>query len=44
MSGTSGGKTKTLESINAIALFNKSQQPIDFNAGNSLAISAVLKS
>ena len=38
------GKTKTLKNINAIALFNKSQQTIDFKYGNSLAISAVLKS
>ncbi len=38
------GKIKTLKDINAIALFNKSQQTIDFNSGNSLAISAVLKS
>jgi hypothetical protein len=37
------GKAKTLKDINAIALFNKSQQTIDFNSGNSLAISAVLK-
>jgi hypothetical protein len=38
------GKTKTLKNINSIALFNKSQQTIDFKSGNSLAISAVLKS
>ena len=38
------GKTKTLKNINAIALFNKSQQTIDFKSGNSLAISAILKS
>ena len=38
------GKTKTLKNINLIALFNKSQQTIDFKSGNSLAISAVLKS
>ncbi len=38
------GKTKTLKDINSIALFNKSQQTIDFKSGNSLAISAVLKS
>ena len=36
------GKTKTLKNINAIALFNKSQQTIDFKSGNSLAISAIL--
>jgi hypothetical protein len=38
------GKTKKIKDINAIALFNKSQQTIDFKSGNSLAISAVLKS
>jgi hypothetical protein len=38
------GKTKTIKDINAIALFNKSQQTIDFKSGNSLALSAVLKS
>ena len=38
------GKEKTIKNINAIALFNKSQQTIDFNSGNSLALSAALKS
>ena len=38
------GKEKELKDINAIALFNKSQQTIDFKSGNGLAISAVLKS
>ena len=38
------GKTKTLKDINAIALFNKSENTIDFKSGNSLAISAILKS
>ena len=38
------GKTKTLKDINSIALYNKSQQTIDFKSGNGLAISAVLKS
>ena len=38
------GKEKTIKNINAIALFNKSQQTIDFNSGSSLALSAVLKS
>ena len=38
------GKTKILKNINAISLFNKSQKTIDFKSGNSLAISAILKS
>jgi hypothetical protein len=38
------GKIKTLKDINSIALYNKSQQTIDFKSGNSLAISAILKS
>ncbi|MDW3631879.1 MAG: hypothetical protein QOK71_10605 [Nitrososphaeraceae archaeon] len=38
------GKLNTIKDINAIALFNKSRQTIDFEAGNSLAISAILKS
>ena len=38
------GQPKTIKNVNAIALFNKSKQTIDFEAGNSLAISAVLKS
>ena len=38
------GKTKTLKNINAIALFNKSENTIDFKSGNSLALSAILKS
>ena len=38
------GKLKTIKDINAMALFNKSKQTIDFGSGNSLGISAVLKS
>jgi hypothetical protein len=38
------GKTTTLKDINSIALYNKSQQTINFKSGNSLAISAILKS
>jgi hypothetical protein len=34
----------TVKDVNAIALFNKSKQTIDFKSGNSLGISAVLKS
>jgi hypothetical protein len=41
---TETGKEKTIKDINAIALFNKSKQTIDFKLGNSLAISSVLKS
>ena len=37
------GNEKKLKDINAIALFNKSTETIDFKSGNSLAISAVLK-
>ncbi|MDR4511542.1 MAG: hypothetical protein MRJ93_07540 [Nitrososphaeraceae archaeon] len=38
------GEEKTIEDINAIALFNISTETIEINSGNSLAISAVLKS
>ncbi|MFB5600153.1 MAG: hypothetical protein ACE5SW_08015, partial [Nitrososphaeraceae archaeon] len=38
------GEERKIKDINAIALFNKSKQTIDFKSGNSLAISAVLKS
>ena len=38
------GKPKTIKDVNAIALYNKARQTLDFNSGNSIAISAVLKS
>lgn|GEM_PF-4965866 len=38
------GESKTIKDVNAIALINKSKLTIDNGAGNSLAISAVLKS
>jgi hypothetical protein len=38
------GEEKTITDINTIALFNTSTETIDIKSGNSLAISAVLKS
>ncbi|HEX6293559.1 MAG TPA: hypothetical protein VFZ46_00265, partial [Nitrososphaeraceae archaeon] len=38
------GQPKTIKDVNAIALFNKSKQTIDFVGGNGLGITAVLKS
>ncbi|HSL13910.1 MAG TPA: hypothetical protein VK882_06625, partial [Nitrososphaeraceae archaeon] len=38
------GQPKTIKDVNAIALFNKSTQTIDFEGGNGLGITAVLKS
>ena len=38
------GKEKILGDINAVALYNKAKQTINFKSGNSLAISAILKS
>jgi hypothetical protein len=37
------GEWNRLNDINAIALYNNSEESIDFKLGNSLAISAVLK-
>jgi len=37
------GNDESISDINAIALYNKSKKTIDFSFGNSLAISAVLK-
>ncbi len=38
------GEYKNVDEINVIALYNKGKQTIDFKSGNSLAISASLKS
>ena len=37
------GKKTTVKNINGLALYNLSQKPIQFNAGNSLGLTAVLK-
>ena len=37
------GKKTTVKNINGLALYNLSQKPIQFNTGNSLALTAVLK-
>jgi hypothetical protein len=37
------GKKTTVKNINGLALYNLSQKPIQFNIGNSLALTAVLK-
>jgi hypothetical protein len=37
------GKKTTIKNINGLALYNLSEKPIQFNTGNSLALTAVLK-
>jgi hypothetical protein len=37
------GQPKTIKDVNAIALYNKSRQTLDFIDGNGLGITAVLK-
>ena len=36
-------KKTTVKKINGLALYNFSDKPIQFNTGNSLALTAVLK-
>jgi hypothetical protein len=38
------GQTKTIKDVNALALYNKSKRTLDFEDGNGLGITAVLKS
>jgi hypothetical protein len=38
------GQSKTIKDVNAIALYNKARQTLDFEDGNGLGITAVLKS
>ena len=37
------GKKKTIDGINGLAIYNTATKPLNFNSGNSLALTAVLK-
>jgi hypothetical protein len=37
------GKKKTIDEINGLALYNTATKSLNFNSGNSLALTAVLK-